>query len=114
MLNRKPTIERHQKAAEKKLAARLEKLTSKGMTDRQIKRDPKLRHFEAQVRKAKLQLAGIVKLEAQIAKKAEIRAQKAATPKTDEAKPKKSSAESKNKKARREKKAAAVAVEAED
>ena len=114
MLNRKPYVLDHKNLAERKLAARLEMLKSKGLTDLQIKRDPQLRHYQAAVRKAKLQLAGIAKLESEIARKAEIKAEKSAAPKTDEPKPKKSGSQPAGKKARKEKKTAAAAVDTED
>jgi hypothetical protein len=114
MLNRKPYVLDHKNLAERKLAARTEMLKSKGLTDLQIKRDHQLRHYQAAVRKAKLQLAGIAKLESEIARKAEIKAEKSATAKTDEPKPKKSGSEPVSKKARKGKKTAAAAAETEN
>ena len=106
MLNRKPYIENHKHLAESKLAARLELLKSQGKTAVQIKRDPTVRHFRAEARAARNQLADIAKLESQIARKAEVKAQKLAAPKADHSKRKRPGSNPENKRARREKKLA--------
>jgi hypothetical protein len=107
MLNKKAYIENHRKLAEKKLSARLEMLKSKGMTELQIQRDAKVKHFKAEVRKARHQLAGIADLEAQIVRKAEIKAEKLAAPRQDHPKHKRA-ADPAKKRVKREKKLAAA------
>jgi hypothetical protein len=114
MLNRKPYIENHKHLAEGRLAARLELLKSKGMTAVQIKRDPTVRHFRAEMRTARNQLADVAKLESQIAQKAEVKAQKLAVPKADHPKSKRSGSDPEKKRAQREKKLAAAKAEAEE
>jgi len=114
MLNKKPYIENHKNLAEGKLVARLELLKSKGMTAVQIKRDPTVRHFRAEMRTARNQLADIAKLESQIARKAEIKAQKLAAPKADHPKHKRSVSNPEKKRAQRERKLAAANAEAEE
>jgi hypothetical protein len=111
MLYKKPYIENHKHLAEGKLAARLEILKSKGMTDIQIQRDPKVKHYRAAIRQARYQLADIAKLELQIAQKAEIKAQKLAAPKTDQPNHKRSASDPMKKRAKREKKMAAAEAE---
>ena len=61
-------------------------LKSKGMTEKQLQRDAKVRHFKGKIRQAKSQLAGIAELEQLIARKAEIKAEKLAAPKTSQPK----------------------------
>lgn len=114
MLHRKPYIENHKKDAETKLAARLEFLKTKGMPAERIQRDPSVKHFRAEIRKAKYQLADIAKLELQIAEKVEIKAKKLAAPKTDQQKHKRAAADPLKKRAKREKKLASAAAEAEE
>jgi len=114
MLNRKPYIENHKHLAEGRLAARLELLKSKGMTAVQIKKDPTVRHFRAEMRTARNQLADVAKLESQIAQKAEVKAQKLAAPKADHPKSKRSGSDPEKKRAQREKKLAAAKAEAEE
>ena len=114
MLKRKPYIENHKNLAESKLLTRLEFLKSKGMTAIQIQRDTTIKHFKAQMRQARNQLADIAKLESQIAQKAEIKAQKLAVPKTDQSRHKRSISDPEKKRARREKKLAAAAAETEE
>ena len=114
MLKRKPHIENHKNLAEIKLAARLEMLKSKGMTAVQIQRDPTVRHFRAETRAARNQLAEIAKLESQIAQKAAIKAQKSAGPKIDHPKSKRSVSDPEKKRAQRERKLAAANSETED
>ena len=114
MLNKKPNIENHKHLAEGKLAARLELLKSQGKTAVQIKRDPTVRHFRAEARTARNQLAGIAKLESEIAQKAEVKAQKLAAPKAEHPKGKRSGSDPEKKRAQREKKLAAAKAEAED
>jgi hypothetical protein len=114
MLNKKPYIENHKHLAEGKLAARLELLKSQGKTAVQIKRDPTVRHFRAEARAARNQLADIAKLESQIARKAEVKAQKLAAPKADHPQSKRSGSDPEKKRAQREKKLAAAKAEAEE
>jgi hypothetical protein len=111
MLNRKPYIENHKKDAETKLAARLEFLKTKGMPNERIQKDPSVKHFRAEIRKARYQLADIAKLELQIAEKAEIKANKLAAGKTEHPKHKRAGADPMKKRAKREKKLAAAAEE---
>lgn len=114
MLNRKPYIENHKKDAETKLTARLEFLKTKGMPAERIQRDPSVKHFRAEIRKARYQLADIAKLELQIAEKAEMKAKKLAAAKTEHPKHKRSAADPLKKRVKREKKLAAAAAEAEE
>lgn len=114
MLNKKPHFENHKTLAVSKLAARLEFLKSRGIADLQIRKDPKVKHYRAAIRKAQYQLADIAKLESQIVLKAEIKAAKLAAPKTDHPKPKRSASDPEKKKAKREKKLAAAEAEAEE
>lgn len=114
MLNRKPYITNHKMHAESKLAARLEFLKAKGTPDERIQRDPTVRHFRAEIRKAKYQLADIAKLELQIAQVAEIKAQKLAAPKPDHPKNKRSASDPMKKRAKREKKLAAATAGEEE
>jgi len=113
MLNRKPYSENHKNLAESKLAARFEILKSKGMTAEQIKRDGTVKHFRAEMRKAKNQLAEIAKLELQIAQKTETKAKKLAASKVQPPKHKSSDADLEKKRAKKEKKAAAAKAETE-
>jgi len=110
MLNKKPSFENHKNIAENRLAARLEMLKSKGLTDLQIKRDVKVKHFRAAIRKARYQLAEIAELESQIAMRTEIKAQKSAAPKEDHPKHKRTAANPEKKRARRERKLSAAAA----
>jgi len=114
MLNRKPYIENHKNHAETRLTARLEFLKTKGMSAVRIQRDPTVKHFRAEIRKAKYQLADIAKLELQIAEKADIKAKKLAAPKIDHPIHKRSAADPMKKRAKKEKKLAAATAEAEE
>jgi hypothetical protein len=114
MLNKKPYIENHKHLAESNLAARLELLKSQGKTAVQIKRDPTVRHFRAEARTARNRLADIAKLESQIARQAEVKAQKLAAPKADHPKGKRSGLDPEKKRAKREKKLAAAKEKAEE
>jgi hypothetical protein len=114
MLSKKPYFENHKDLAAGKLAARLEFLKTKGMPDERIQKDPTVKHFKAEIRKAKYQLADIAKLESQIARQAEIKAQKLTAPKTDPPKHKRSESDPTKKRAKREKKLAAAAAETEE
>jgi len=111
MLNKKPHIENHKTLAESKLAARLEALKSRGLSDLQIQRDSTIKHFRAEVRKARFQLANIANLESEIVRRAEEKAIKLAAPKTDHPKPKRSAPDPMKKKAKKEKKIAAASAE---
>jgi hypothetical protein len=110
MLNRKPHIENHKILAEGKLATRIEKLKSKGKTDLQIERDSAVKHFRAEIRHARQQLASIAELESDIVRRAEEKAQKLAAPKSDQPKPKRSARDPMKKKAKKEKKMAIAAA----
>jgi hypothetical protein len=111
MLNKKPHFENHKNLAESKLAARLKILKSKGLTEIQIQRDNNVKHYRAEIRKARYQLADIAKLESEIARKAEIKAEKLAAPRTDHPKPKRSASDPEKKKAKSEKKRTAATAE---
>ncbi len=78
MLNRKQIIEDHRQAAEGWLAARLELLKAKGLDDKAILKDAKIKQFKAEIRKTRRQMAGISAMEALTSQKAEAKAQKAA------------------------------------
>ena len=108
MLNRKPFIEDHRKASADKLAARLEFLKAKGADDKVIQKDPKIKQYKAEVRKAKRQMAGIGAMEALISEKVEAKAQKAAAAKAPRQEPKKAPKSTAPKKPKKEKKAAAA------
>lgn len=114
MLNKKPYIENHKKDAQTRLTGRLEFLRTKGMPAERIQKDPTVKHFRAEIRRANCQLADIAKLELQIAEKAEIKAKKLAAGKADHPKHKRSAADPMKKRAKREKKFAAAATEAEE
>jgi hypothetical protein len=111
MLNRKPYIENHKNLAEGKLFARLDFLKTKGLPDERIQKDPTVKHFKAEIRKARYQLADIAKLESQIMRQAEIKAEKLAAPKIQAPKPKRSESDPAKKRAKKERKLAAAAEE---
>jgi hypothetical protein len=114
MLNKKTYIENHKNLAASKLAARLEFLKTRAMPHDRIKKDPTVKHFRAEIRKAGYQLADIVKLESEIAQRAEIKAEKLSAPQTDAPKHKRTDTDPTKKRAKREKKLAAAAAEAEE
>ncbi len=103
MLRKKPYIEERKTISEKHLLARVETLKSKGMTATQIQRDVRVRHCKGKIRQAKHQIAGILELEKQIARKEEIKAEKLAAPKATPPK-KRPAQEPAKKKAKMEKK----------
>jgi hypothetical protein len=111
MLNRKPYAENHKLLAEKQLQARLEILKSKGMTAKQMQRDPKVKHFQALIRQAKYQLGSIAELESEIARKAEAKAQKRAAPGDKPSRAERSAPEPVKKKAKKMKNPTAEAEE---
>ena len=113
MLNKKPYIEDHKKTAEIRLSARVEVLKAKGMTPVEIQKDSKVKHFRAEIRKARYQLEGIATLESQIAQQAEIKAKKLAAPKIDHPNHKRSVPNPEKKRAKKERKLAAAADETE-
>ena len=114
MLTKKPHIESHKRLAESRLAARLEILKSKGISAVQIQRDTAVKHFKAEIRKAKYQLADIAELELQIAQKADIKAKKLAAPKVEPPRHKRASSNPEKKRAKKEKKIAAATAETVD
>jgi hypothetical protein len=114
MPNKKPYIENHKALAAKRLSARVEILKSKGMTAEQIQRDPKVKHYRADLRQANRQLADIAALESLNVQRAEIKAQKLAAPKTGHPKHKRSPSDPAKKKAKRERKLVAETAEAEE
>ena len=111
MLNRKPQIEAHKKAAEDSLAARLELLKAQGRDDGQIQKDAKIKQFRALVRKAKHQLASIAAMTALMEAKSETKTRKAAAAKEPRQQAKKVAKPAAPKKPKKERKP--VAEEAE-
>jgi hypothetical protein len=81
MLKRKPYAQEHKATAEKELAAYLETLKSEGMTEAQILRNATVKHIKGKIRQSMHQLTAIEALENQIARKAEVKAEKQAAPK---------------------------------
>jgi exonuclease VII large subunit len=73
----------------------------------QIKRDSPVGHFKAKIRQAKQQLTGLVELESQIARRAEIKIEKQALAKVSQPK-KRRAPEPEIEKARKEKRLAAA------
>ena len=78
MLHRKPHIENHLQSAQKRLADRLELLTAKGVDADRIKKDNIVKKFNAEVRKAKQELAAIAAVQTLMAEKADSRERKKA------------------------------------
>ncbi len=111
MLNRKPLIEAHKKAAEENLAARLELLKTRGLDDGQIQKDAKIKQLRAQVRKAKHQLTGIAAMTALMEEKADAKARKAAAAKEPRQQAKKAAKPAAPKKPKKERKAVAEETE---
>ncbi len=111
MLRKKPYIEQHKTTAEKHLALQAEMLKSKGMTEKQIQRDSRVRHLKGKIRQAAHQLSGIAELEEMIARKAEIKIEKQAHQKERQPK-KRHTADPATKKAKKDKKMAAARAEA--
>jgi hypothetical protein len=87
MLHRKPYIEKHLQSAQKRMAARLELLTTNGVDAAQIKKDTQIKHFNAQVRKAKRELSAIAAIENLVAEKNESRLRKEAAAKEEALQP---------------------------
>jgi hypothetical protein len=112
MMKKKPYIEDHKKIARQKLTVLKEILKARGMSPEQIQKDPKARHYRAQIRQADDRLAEIARLEAQTARKADIKAQKLAAPKTEAPKKKRRPVDPVPKRAKREKKIASMTAEA--
>lgn len=83
MLHRKPHIENHLQSAEKRLASRLELLTTNGVDAGRIKKDSQIKRFKAQVRKAKRELTAIAAVETLMAEKSESRTRKEAAAKSE-------------------------------
>lgn len=110
MLKKKPYIEEHKRTAEKQLAERVAALQSKGKAERDIQRDAAVRHFRGKIRQAAYRLAEIADVERQMARKAEIKAEKLAQPKVEPPK-KRHSADPGKKKVKKERKPAAEAEE---
>ena len=104
MLRQRPVIEEHQRQAQGKLQARLEMLKSKGMDDKTILKDDKVKQFKAMVRKAKRRLDNIAAMQTLASTKKAAKAQKAAKAKPTHQEPPKSkkiAAPQKPKKARK-------------
>ena len=111
MLNRRPQIEAHKKAAEENLTARLELLKTKGLNDEQIQRDARIKKLRAQVRKAKHQLAGIAAMSDLMEEKAAAKARKAAAAKEPRQQAEKTAKPAAPKKPKKERKPAAEVTE---
>jgi hypothetical protein len=101
-------VENKKTAAVSKLATRRSLLEEKGLEKTAIKRDPKLRSLEGEVRKCNKQLAAIAALEKLSAERAQQKAEKAAAPAQKKEKKAKSANQSqegsKKKKQKKEKK----------
>jgi hypothetical protein len=82
-------------------------LKAKGLDDKVIQKDSKIKQFKAEIRKAKHQMAGIGAMEALVSGKAEAKAQKAAGAKAPRQEPKKAAKSAAPKKPKKEKKTAA-------
>jgi hypothetical protein len=80
-IKQKQHIESQKKAAEERLAARLELLKGQGLGDDVIRRETMVRKFNAEIRKAKQRLAAAAAAEKLTADKARIKTEKAAAPK---------------------------------
>lgn len=111
MLKKKPDIERHKKDAEAQMAARVGLLQAEGMSDAQIQRDAKVRHFKGKIRQTRYQLTEIVKLEKMLAQRAEAKAEKRSERKPDQPK-KKAKPDPAKKKAKQERKMAVTEADA--
>ena len=108
MLRKKPHIDSHKSTAEKELESVVESLKTRGMSDAQIKRNSKVRHYQAKVRQAKHQLAVIAESEALEAQKAETKARKLTLPEKVKPMHKRAPGEPGKKKAKKEKKMTAA------
>ena len=108
MLSRKPFIEEHKRSAEGQLAVRLELLKTKGLDNKSIQKDAKIKQFKARIRKAKQQLQSIASMEDMTRGKAAAKAQKANTAKVPRQEPKKAAKSTAPKKPKKEKKPAAA------
>jgi hypothetical protein len=86
-IKRKQSIEIQKKAAEERLAARVELLKGQGLGEDVIRRETVVRKFNAEVRKARQRLAAAAAAEKLTADKARIKAEKAAAPKETGKKP---------------------------
>jgi hypothetical protein len=82
------------------------------MTEVQIQRDARARHFKGEIRRAKYRLACIAKLEEQMDRKAELKAEKLAAPKVNTPK-KRHAPDPIKKKARMDRKLAVVEADEE-
>lgn len=111
MLNRKPYIESHRKDAEEKLAVRLDLLKTNGLDDKQIQKDAKVKHYRAEIRQARHQLAGIAAIEELTSEKTAAKAQKEAAAKASRQESKKAAKAAAPKKPKKEKRAAAPKTE---
>jgi hypothetical protein len=109
MLRKKPYIEDRKTNTEKQLLTRLESLKSTGMTEKQIQRDPQVKHFKGKIRQAMHQLTGIAELEKMIASREELKAEKLAAPKTDHPKKQKTQEPAKKAAKKEQEKTTAVA-----
>lgn len=83
MLKKKSAIERHRREADVNLAARVDALKAKGMTEAQIQRDAVVRHCRGKIRQARFQLARIEQVEAMNARQADTKAARQAARKLD-------------------------------
>lgn len=104
MLRRKPFVEEHQRQAEGQLKARLQLLKSKGMDDKTILKDAKVKQLRALERKAKRQLVNIAAMQTLAETKKAAKAQKTATAKALHQKPTTSARSAVPKKPKKERK----------
>jgi hypothetical protein len=108
MLRKKPHIRSHLETARNQLSERIAALAARGMTDTQIQRDSKVKHYKGEMRQARHQLAVIAGIESRNAEKAEIKARKKDAAQTEPPRRKRGVPETAGKKTKKEKKAAAV------
>ena len=108
MLRKKPHILSHLETARNQLSERIAALAARGMTDTQIQRDSKVKHYKGEMRQARHQLAVIAGIESRNAEKTEIKTRKKDAAQTELPRRKRGVPEPAGKKAKKEKKAAAV------
>jgi hypothetical protein len=83
MLHREIHIENHLQRAQKRLADRLELLTTKGLDAVRINKDAQIKHFKSQVRKARKSLSAIAAVKSLMDENAESRQRKEAAAKME-------------------------------
>jgi hypothetical protein len=83
MLHRKPYIEDHLRSAQKRLIARLELLTTRGMDAGDIEKDNQIKRLKAKARKANRELTAITAMETLMTANTESRMRKEAAAKAE-------------------------------